>query len=93
MGRAAGRGWHRSGAAPGQAADRGGVAVDPRGGVRVVEDPLGGARSPIPAAVIAAAAGSLYRALTAAEDEESATLSKMSAQMVDALGRRRRGSA
>jgi aryl-alcohol dehydrogenase-like predicted oxidoreductase len=32
------------------------------------------------------------RALTAVEDEESATLSKMSAQMVDALGRRRRGS-
>ena len=33
------------------------------------------------------------RALTAVEDEESATLSKMPAQMVDALRRRRRGSA
>ena len=33
------------------------------------------------------------RALTAVEDEESATLGKMSAQMADALGRRRRGSA
>jgi pyridoxine 4-dehydrogenase len=33
------------------------------------------------------------RALTAVEDEESATLSKMPTQMVDALGRRRRGSA
>ena len=32
------------------------------------------------------------RALTAVEDEESATLSKMSTQMVDALRRRRRGS-
>jgi hypothetical protein len=33
------------------------------------------------------------RALTAVEDEESATLSKMPAQMVDVLRRRRRGSA
>jgi pyridoxine 4-dehydrogenase len=33
------------------------------------------------------------RALTAVEDDESATLSTMPAQMVDALGRRRRGSA
>jgi pyridoxine 4-dehydrogenase len=33
------------------------------------------------------------RALTAVEDEESATLSKMPPQMADALGRRRRGSA
>jgi pyridoxine 4-dehydrogenase len=32
------------------------------------------------------------RALTAVEDEESATLSKMSTQMAGALGRRRRGS-
>jgi hypothetical protein len=32
------------------------------------------------------------RSVTAVEDEESATLSKMSAPMVDALGRRRRGS-
>jgi pyridoxine 4-dehydrogenase len=33
------------------------------------------------------------RAMTAIEDEESATLSKMSTQIADALGRRRRGSA
>jgi len=33
------------------------------------------------------------RALTAVEDEESATLSKMSAQMAGALGRSRRRSA
>ncbi len=32
------------------------------------------------------------RALTAVEDEESATLSKMPAQLAGALGRRRRGS-
>jgi hypothetical protein len=33
------------------------------------------------------------RALTAVQDEESAALSKMSAQMADALGRGRRSSA
>jgi hypothetical protein len=32
-------------------------------------------------------------AVTTAEDEESATLATMPAQMADALGRRRRGSA
>jgi pyridoxine 4-dehydrogenase len=36
--------------------------------------------------------GDEVRALTAVEDEQSATLSKMPAQMADALGRRRRGS-
>jgi len=42
--------------------------------------------------VAARLTGEEVRALTAVEDEESATLSKMPAQMVDALGRRRRGS-
>jgi pyridoxine 4-dehydrogenase len=37
--------------------------------------------------------GEEVRALTTAEDEESATLATMPAQMADALGRRRRGSA
>lgn len=36
--------------------------------------------------------GEEVRALTGVEDEESATLGKMSAQMADASGRRRRGS-
>lgn len=43
--------------------------------------------------VAAQLTGEEVRALTAVEDEESATLSKMSTQMADALGRRRRGSA
>jgi hypothetical protein len=37
--------------------------------------------------------GEAVRALTRAEDEESAALATMPAQMADALGRRRRGSA
>jgi pyridoxine 4-dehydrogenase len=42
--------------------------------------------------VAARLTGEEVRALTAVEDEESATLSKMPAQMVDAPGRRRRRS-
>jgi pyridoxine 4-dehydrogenase len=43
--------------------------------------------------VAAQLTGEEVRALTAVEDEESATLSTMPAQMTDALGRRRRESA
>ena len=42
--------------------------------------------------VAAQLTGEQARALTAVEDEESATLTKMPAQMADAFGRRRRGS-
>ena len=61
--------------------------------------PIPGTRSPehladnIGATKVAARlTGDEVRALTVVEDEESATLSEMPAQMVDALDRRRRGS-
>jgi pyridoxine 4-dehydrogenase len=61
--------------------------------------PIPGTKSPahlrdnISAAQVAARlTGEEVRALTAVQDEESAALGAMPAQMTDALGRRRRGA-
>jgi hypothetical protein len=65
-----------------------GARRDPAGGwsLEHLADNIGATK------VAARLTGEEVRALTAVEDEESATLSKMPAQMVDALDRRRRGS-